>query len=96
MNRIRIVIEQDNTLTASVLGECNEVLEEFYLEDTYTKFFNKCEEAIESFDCIALDSIWVEELLDLLTTFSVVSTRQLSILIYTVNRAGHGLMSLMK
>ena len=72
MNILRIYISADNNeLGFKILDEFNSVLGEHYGEhSSYRDFFDRCDDAILSFDCVELDTIWLDEIIDLLHTYS--------------------------
>ena len=72
MNLLRIYVgTESNELGFKILDEFNAIIGEHYGEhESYRDFFDKCEEAVEAFDCIELDTIWLDEVQDLLDTYS--------------------------
>jgi len=69
MNIFRVYVSPE-AIGVKILGEFNEVLGEFFQEGhSYREFLVQCEEAIIAWDCVELDSVWVEEFSDIVRVY---------------------------
>jgi len=69
MNTLRVYVSPE-AIGVKVLGEFNEVLDEFFQEGhSYREFLKQCEDAIYKWDCLELDTIWLEEFSDIVRVY---------------------------
>lgn len=70
MTSLRINIDASNIISAEIHDTDGEILEYVYLGNTYTNFLRECEELVLNYGCDAIDTIWMDEFIDILETFS--------------------------